>query len=235
MELTGLVLALLLNTCTHMYAEQANASLTVFPNRSQLFKYESLSLSCNENRMSSPWKVKAKTVRGDSECGHDWGFLQASSCIINEAYQWHSGVYWCESTTGERSPAANITVTENDVILESPVSPVMEGEAVTLRCTTQSNSSKPQASIFMRNRSAVGAAITGQMTIPAVSKSDEGLYMCKMSEFGASTESWLTVRERATKREADGRLPGGFTGDVTQAQRDKETTNLNEDQMEEIL
>ncbi len=83
---------------------------------------------------------------------------------------------------------------ENDVILESPVFPVTEGESVTLHCTTQRNSSNPRASIFMKDRSAVGAAITGQMTIPAVSKSDEGLYMCMITEVGGSTESWLTVR-----------------------------------------
>lgn len=80
------------------------------------------------------------------------------------------------------------------MILESPVFPVMEGESVTLRCTTQSNSSDQQVSIFLRNRSFISAAVTGQMIIPAVSKADEGLYMCKVTEMGASAESWLTVR-----------------------------------------
>lgn len=46
----------------------------------------------------------------------------------------------------------------------------------------------------MKDRSPVGSAITGGMTIPAVSSSDEGLYMCVITEVGASTESWLTVR-----------------------------------------
>lgn len=45
----------------------------------------------------------------------------------------------------------------------------------------------------MKDRSPVGAAITGQMTISAVSTSDEGLYMCVITEIGASAESWLTV------------------------------------------
>ncbi|XP_035531122.1 uncharacterized protein LOC118338056 [Morone saxatilis] len=203
MEFTGLLLTL--------------SSLTVSPNRSQFFKYESLSLSCEENRNSSGWRVKAKTERGVSECGRDWGSLRVSSCILNEAYSWNSGVYWCESTSGEKTPAANITVTENNVILESPVFPVLEGESVTLRCTAQSNSSILQPSIFMKGRSAVGAGITGQMTIPAVSKSDEGLYMCMITDVGASAESWLTVRERTKKRQEAGRPSGGFTGGVTEA------------------
>ncbi|KAK2899576.1 low affinity immunoglobulin gamma Fc region receptor II-like [Channa argus] len=194
MKFTALLLILLLDLCTHTCSEQVYASLTVDPDRSQFFKYESLSLNCDQNRKTSGWTVKAKTVRGVSECGHDWGSLQSSSCIIHEAYQWNSGVYWCESTSGETSPAANITVTDHSVILESPVSPVMEGDSVTLRCTTQSNSSATRASIFMKSRSPVGAAITGYMTIPVVSKSSEGLYMCVVTDIGASAESWLTVR-----------------------------------------
>ncbi|XP_078020112.1 low affinity immunoglobulin gamma Fc region receptor II-like isoform X7 [Epinephelus lanceolatus] len=177
MALTGFLLAL--------------STLSVSPNRPQIFKYETFTLSCE---MSSVWRVKAKTVRGVSECGRDWGKLEASTCVIKEAYHWNSGEYWCESTSGERSPAANITVTDSNVALESPVFPVTEGQSVTLRCRTQSNSSDQQASIFRKNRSVVGAAITGQMTIPAVSKSDEGLYMCMIPDVGESAESWLFVR-----------------------------------------
>ncbi|XP_068569876.1 uncharacterized protein [Cebidichthys violaceus] len=192
-------------------------SITVSPKKSQFLKYESLSLSCGGDRKSPVWRVKAKTVRGVSECGRDWGYLQASTCIINEAYSWNSGEYWCESATGETTPAANISITDSNVILESPVFPVTEGESVTLRCTTQSNSSNLRASIFMKDRSLVGAAVTGQMTIPAVSKSDGGLYMCVIAEVGASTESWLTVTEGATEREEAGRPSEGLTGNVTEA------------------
>ena len=46
----------------------------------------------------------------------------------------------------------------------------------------------------MKDRNPVGAAITGEMTVPAVSKSDEGLYMCVITDVGASAESWLAVR-----------------------------------------
>ncbi|XP_073330884.1 low affinity immunoglobulin gamma Fc region receptor II-like isoform X2 [Pagrus major] len=202
MEFTGLLLTL--------------SSLAVSPDRSQFFKYESLSLSCEDDRNSSRWRVKAKTVRGVSECGRDWGSVQGSTCLINEAYSWNSGVYWCESTSGETSPAANITVTENNVILESPVFPVTEGESVTLRCSTRSNSSDLRASVFMKDRSPVEAAITGQMTVPAVSKSDEGLYMCVINGVGASTESWLAVRERVTEEKEAARPTHGFTGNVTE-------------------
>lgn len=192
MEFTVLPLILLLNCriCTG----HAKVSLTVSPNRSQFFKYESVSLGCDEEGPSTGWRVRAKTVRGDTKCGDDWGFLNASSCFIKEVYKWNSGVYWCESTSGERGMAANITVTEAAVILESPVLPVMEGEAVTLRCTALRSSSNLKASVFFKDGSPISAVITGEMTIPAVSRSDEGLYMCQITDLGNSPESWLIVR-----------------------------------------
>ncbi|XP_041635000.1 low affinity immunoglobulin gamma Fc region receptor II-like [Cheilinus undulatus] len=203
MELTGFLLTL--------------TSLTVSPDRCQFFKYESLSLSCEENRKPSTWRVNAETERGVSECGQDWGSVETSVCVITEAYQWNSGEYWCESQSGERSPALNITITDNSVILESPVLPVMEGESVTLRCTTQRNSSSPLVSVFMKDRSPVGASITGQVTLPTVSKSDEGLNMCVINDVGTSAESWISVRERATEEEKEQKLSDGFTTNGTVA------------------
>ncbi|GLD46019.1 low affinity immunoglobulin gamma Fc region receptor II-like protein [Lates japonicus] len=120
MEFTGFLFTLLFSSCTYMFG-RVHASLTVFPYRSQLFKYESFSLSCDESRKSSGWTVKARTVRGLSECGQDWGSLQESSCVINEAYSWHSGVYWCESTAGERSPAVNISITDAPDAPDAPL------------------------------------------------------------------------------------------------------------------
>ncbi|XP_059210482.1 uncharacterized protein LOC131989306 [Centropristis striata] len=230
------------------FRQEKFTSLTVSPDRSQFFKYESLSLSCDGDTESSAWKVKAKTVRGVSECGRDWGDLKASTCIINGAFSWNTGEYWCESTSGETSPAANITITgkftspstgesnqtlilplentlnnsalwfffcflkillhfkDSNVILESPVFPVPEGEPVTLRCTAQSNSSNLRTSTFLKDRAAVGAAVTGQITIPAVSKSDEGFYMC-VRDVGASAESWLAVRQNTEENNGPGSPP----------------------------
>ena len=79
------------------------------------------------------------------------------------------------------------------VILESPVLPVNEGEAVTLRCRYQTTPSDLRAD-FYKDGSVVRTGAAGEMTIPAVSTSDEGLYRCTNSELGQSPESWLTVR-----------------------------------------
>ncbi|XP_064788920.1 Fc receptor-like protein 5 [Oncorhynchus masou masou] len=167
------------------------ASLSVSPDRSQFFKFESVSLSCEVQGNSAGWRVVRNTSRGIlSECNTDWGKQQGSSCNVSLITS-HSGVYWCESGSGEHSNAVNITVHAGAVILESPALPVTEGDSVTLRCRYQGTPSDLTAG-FYKDGSLIRAETTGEMTIPAVSKSDEGLYKCTNSE-GASPESWMTV------------------------------------------
>lgn len=103
--------------------------------------------------------------------------------------------------------------TDYSLILESPVHALMEGESLTLRCFDElqhhlykyRNASGDEfeyqyilqngsvtfykdGSLIPRNESA------GEITIPAVSKSDEGFYMCAHPALGNSTWSWVTVR-----------------------------------------
>uniref|UniRef100_A0A4W5KYW5 Ig-like domain-containing protein n=1 Tax=Hucho hucho TaxID=62062 RepID=A0A4W5KYW5_9TELE len=84
-----------------------------------------------------------------------------------------------------------ILYTAGAVFLESPALPVTEGDSVTLRCRYQGTPSNFTA-VFYKDRSLIRTETTGEMTIPAVSKSDEGLYKCTNSE-GESPESWITV------------------------------------------
>uniref|UniRef100_A0A673WA43 Ig-like domain-containing protein n=1 Tax=Salmo trutta TaxID=8032 RepID=A0A673WA43_SALTR len=167
------------------------ASLSVSPDRSQFFKYESVSLSCEVQGNSTGWRVVRNPERGNhTECNTDWGTPQGSSCIVSLISS-DSGVYWCESGSGEHSNAVNITVPAGAVILESPVLPVTGGDSVTLRCRYQGTPSDLTA-VFYKDGSLIRTETTGEMTIPAVSKSDEGLYKCYNSE-GESPESWMTV------------------------------------------
>ncbi|XP_071234944.1 low affinity immunoglobulin gamma Fc region receptor II-like [Salvelinus alpinus] len=169
------------------------ASLSVSPDRSQFFEYESVSLSCEVQGNSTGWRVVRNTSRGIlSECNTDWGKQRGSSCTVSLTPS-DSGVYWCESGSGEHSNAVNITVHDGAVILESPVLPVTEGDSVTLRCRYQETPSDHTA-VFYKDGSLIRAETTGEMTIPAVSKSDEGLYKCTNSE-GKSPESWMTVTD----------------------------------------
>ncbi|XP_055756986.1 basement membrane-specific heparan sulfate proteoglycan core protein-like [Salvelinus fontinalis] len=172
---------------------QPSVSLTVNPNRTQHFRSKSLSLSCEEKGNSTGWRLMRYTERGvESGCVSNWGSITGSTCTISYTYTWYSGVFWCESGSGEYSNAVNITVNDGDVILESPVHPVTERDSVTLCCKYRTIRSNFKAD-FYKDGVLIKNETTGEMTIPTVSKSDEGFYKCKSGE-GESPDSWVTVR-----------------------------------------
>ncbi|XP_045073636.1 high affinity immunoglobulin gamma Fc receptor I-like, partial [Coregonus clupeaformis] len=173
---------------------QPSVSLRISPNTTQHFTSKSLSLSCEEKGNSTGWRLMSYRERGvESGCGSNWGSTTGSTCTISYTYTWSSGVFWCESGSGEYSNAVNITVNAGDVILESPVHPVTEGDFVTLSCKYRKVSSNFKAD-FYKDGVLIKNETTGEMTIPTVSKSDEGFYKCKSGQ-GESPESWVTVRE----------------------------------------
>nr|XP_046236149.1 Fc receptor-like protein 5 isoform X2 [Scatophagus argus] len=168
--------------------------LRVSPDRSQFFRYDFISLSCEDQLNSTGWKVKRKTAAGGvMPCSSSWGSASSgSTCIIRNAYPSDSGLYWCQSGDGEKSNGVNITITDRTVILESPALPVSEGAAVVLRCKAEAKSSDHRFN-FYKNDRAISTNSTGQMTIHSASKADEGLYKCSISGGGESLSSWLAV------------------------------------------
>ncbi|XP_010782655.1 uncharacterized protein isoform X2 [Notothenia coriiceps] len=85
-----------------------------------------------------------------------WGTMTGSTCTITRS--WLSGVFWCESETGQFSNAVNITMENYDIILNDD---------------------------------------RRELTISAVSKSDEGFYKCKRRDSAdgwTSPESWFSVK-----------------------------------------
>ncbi|XP_030287148.1 Fc receptor-like protein 5 isoform X2 [Sparus aurata] len=182
----------LLSGCTHQ------ASLKISPHRSQLFEGESVSLRCEEDDSSDGWTVRRNTTKtGETrtQCGPDWGKQSSSSCTISYMDPLDSGVYWCESTGGAASSSINITVTGGAVILQSPVLPVMEGDDVTLTCTTKTSN---LSAAFYKDGSFIRTEPTGHMTLHHVSRSDEGLYKCNTISDGESPPSWISVTGKPT-------------------------------------
>ncbi|XP_061566087.1 low affinity immunoglobulin gamma Fc region receptor II-b-like isoform X2 [Cololabis saira] len=172
------------------------ASLRVHPVRSQFFQYESFSLVCEQQGSpAEDWRVKRSTAfHQEEDCPPPPSRGHGPNCSIDDLYFSDSGVYWCESAAGRCSNTINITVTRGSVILEGPVHPVDEGEAVTLRCRTRAPSSN--LTYFYKDDLLVGNSTSGNLTIRRVSPSDEGLYKCSVAGLGPSPSSWLAVRGR---------------------------------------
>ncbi|KAI4874837.1 hypothetical protein NFI96_018725 [Prochilodus magdalenae] len=157
-------------------------SLIISPSRSQHFSGHSLSLSCEGQSDSTGWRVRRYTHSGEvSDCSSVTG----STCNISSLYTSHTGVYWCQSESGGGSDPLNITVhsesillllfTNNgDVILDSPVHPVTEGDSLTLRCLYRSTKPSDLTADFYRDGSLLQTQTTGEMIIRTVSKSDAG-------------------------------------------------------------
>ncbi|XP_051756744.1 basement membrane-specific heparan sulfate proteoglycan core protein-like isoform X5 [Ctenopharyngodon idella] len=167
----------------------ASVSLVINPSRSQHFSSDSLSLSCEDQSNSAGWTVRRYTDKDTKNCSTQTG----SACVIESLSTSDTGVYWCQSESGEKRHPQNITVHDGEVILVSSVDPVIEGETLTLHCLHRSTNSSILSADFYKDGSLVQNQTTGEMSITTVSKSHEGFYYCK-TERGQSLHSWISVR-----------------------------------------
>ncbi|XP_039902160.1 obscurin-like [Simochromis diagramma] len=164
------------------------ASLTVSPDRVQHFTSDSVSLTCEGN--FTEWRVRKFSEDGRlSDCRR----MTGSTCNFKTSKS-DTGVYWCESGSGEFSSAVNITV-QNDgnvPILVSPVHPVTEGASVNLSCSLKTQKILSNV-FFYHNDKLIQNDPRGELKISAVSKSDEGFYKCQYSG-RESAQSWMSVK-----------------------------------------
>uniref|UniRef100_A0A8C1LEK3 Ig-like domain-containing protein n=1 Tax=Cyprinus carpio TaxID=7962 RepID=A0A8C1LEK3_CYPCA len=169
-------------------------SLVISPSRTQHFTFVSLSLSCEDQSNSDRWRVRRYTENEQWEdCSSLlWASQTGSTCTFIFTFTSNTGVYWCQSESGENYHPVNITV-HYDVILESPVHPVTEGDTLTLRCLYKFTTPQNLRADFYKAGSLLQNQTT-EMIISNVSKSHEGFYYCKHSERGESPKSWISVR-----------------------------------------
>ncbi|XP_076828114.1 Fc receptor-like protein 5 isoform X2 [Brachyhypopomus gauderio] len=86
-------------------------SLVISPNRSKHSSGDSLSLSCEDQRGSTGWRVRRYTDIGRvSDCSSGWGSVTGSTCTISSLSTSHTGVYWCQSESGGTSNPSKIQV-----------------------------------------------------------------------------------------------------------------------------
>ncbi|KAI5085127.1 Fc receptor-like protein 5, partial [Silurus meridionalis] len=189
--------------CTYIYlcffcveGESPPVSLIISPSRTQHFTRDSLSLSCEDQSNSTGWTVRRYTdSEGVLDCSQ-WGSVTVSTCKFSLLYTFYTGVYWCESESGENSNPVNITVhgESSCSVFTSSVHPVTEGHPLTLHCLYRNTNPSNLRADFYKDGSVVQNQTTGEMIIHKVSKSDEGFYHCKHPERGESQRSWISVR-----------------------------------------
>ncbi|XP_053537697.1 high affinity immunoglobulin gamma Fc receptor I [Ictalurus punctatus] len=90
--------------------ESPPVSLIINPNRTQHFNDDSLSVSCEDQSDSTGLTMRRYTQKlGVSVCTQ-LGSVTGSTCNISSLSTSDTGVYWCESESGENSNPVNITV-----------------------------------------------------------------------------------------------------------------------------
>ncbi|XP_042072217.1 uncharacterized protein LOC121812972 [Haplochromis burtoni] len=190
------------------YSKISCSSFSIIPSRLQLFEYESVSFTCEGFNISAGWKVR-NTQQILSKCSNN---TVTRTCGIKYAFATDSGKYWCESGA-ERSNTVSITVTAGAVILESPVRPVMEGDAVTLHCRNKTEKQDSNFTAdFYKDSLPMGTSYGGKLEIQNVSTSHEGFYKCKIQGVGESAGSWLAIRRKSNAE--DGRAGLYFDQDT---------------------
>uniref|UniRef100_I3ITU2 Ig-like domain-containing protein n=1 Tax=Oreochromis niloticus TaxID=8128 RepID=I3ITU2_ORENI len=187
-----------------MMVSYVSAMLSIHPDRSQFFWYDTITLSCEGTDNSGNWTLKRNTsIQTAESCISGWGVSNQTSCTIMDTYASDTGIYWCESDRGECSETINITVTYG-VILESPALPVTEDETVTLFCYYKYDEESSATSNFSANFYKDGHLIStqpaGNLTFSAVSLSDEGFYKCEHPTKGQSAQSWMAVKSKGGLR-----------------------------------
>ncbi|MGH0125226.1 UNVERIFIED_CONTAM: hypothetical protein FKN15_058915 [Acipenser sinensis] len=180
------------------------AVLTMQPAWSQIFPGETVTLSCEVERGSAGWRFKQyRNGREEAGCSKQYSSRYGYSCTISTAQYHHSGVYWCESASGqERSNAVTLTVSNEWGILQTPPLPVFEGDSLTLRCRVRTGYSAVRIVFYKDNKELQSRAGT-RLSVDRVSKSDEGSYKCRVwrsmrrSLYSSdSAEVRVSVRER---------------------------------------
>ncbi|XP_039899198.1 uncharacterized protein LOC120740783 isoform X2 [Simochromis diagramma] len=167
-------------------------SLSVSPNLQQVFSGSSpVSLSCDDG-----WTVRRTRGNQTDECGAaaDFTRLDESLCV-QDFKTTFTAIYWCETSSGQKSDDVTISVSEKGVILEIPALPVTKGSNLTLRCRLSTGDTVAAYFFYSGRRLVSGHK---EHTISNVQQSNEGFYWCATDLSGSSAHSYLRVRDPPT-------------------------------------
>ena len=89
------------------------ARLVIRPNRTFMYESQFFSMSCEAEDNSTGWTLrwyreKESDGEEESDCPAGWTSKDRSTCSANYLYTKDTGVYWCESESGQHSNAVEI-------------------------------------------------------------------------------------------------------------------------------
>ncbi|MBN3291652.1 SN protein, partial [Polypterus senegalus] len=173
--------------------EHPEVSFLQWPTWTVLFAGEKLTLNCRVNGDPQIKKFRwfmatANHLRRNLSCENIPG------CSITFSDKNQSGLYWCETESGEkRSKAVSFTVTADMVALQTPPLPLTEGDDVTLECRTRYPTSH-MTKVYHEDQE-----MQPSVWYTRVKKEHEGRYKCvvfsRQTLVASSEEVNITVRD----------------------------------------
>ncbi|XP_063295901.1 Fc receptor-like protein 3 isoform X2 [Pelobates fuscus] len=162
------------------------------PNVGKIFIKESITLYC---KVDSTYRQSQR---------YSWykdnKFIKNSQSFIttNSARSEHSGDYSCKFADSDMSDSLRLVVSDGYVILQSPATPVYEGDNLTLRCRHRKGT--PETTTFYKGGNILSLQ-TDYLNLESVDKTATGTYSCeKYIAFTFSKEkyedsTYITVRD----------------------------------------
>uniref|UniRef100_A0A087YIG0 Ig-like domain-containing protein n=1 Tax=Poecilia formosa TaxID=48698 RepID=A0A087YIG0_POEFO len=174
----------------------SEVSLIVMPDLQQFFSGQSVSLSCVEDGQTADgWIVKRTKGTLSETCGasgSDFGVFKDSSCVL-DLLSSYTGVYWCETSAGQRSDHINITVNQKEgmvfCLVMLPIGPA--SNCVSIAKGPDIEKHRINAAYFYRKSHIIGDGVKSQKAIiHRVQQSNEGSYWCSTDTSGSSPHSY---------------------------------------------
>ncbi|XP_058874368.1 immunoglobulin superfamily member 1-like [Acipenser ruthenus] len=191
--------------------ELPQTTLTLEPPFPEIFTGETVTLRCGVEGGSAGWKYLWYKDSEDTPVPQTAGrSITDDSYTITAAAVSDQGQYWCRGQRGDqplysqRSDPVKLNITDQWVILQTPLQPVIEGDCLTLRCRVRTNYTFTRI-VFFKDNEEIQSQNNTELSVDRVSKSDEGSYKCR-AMWNSSTYSGDSAEVRVSVRELFSRV-----------------------------
>ncbi|XP_066842139.1 Fc receptor-like protein 4 isoform X1 [Anser cygnoides] len=155
--------------------------LTLDPPWTPLFEGQMVTLTCGtpDEHVPTVWRIDGKSRRN-----------RASRL---QHYLWSTGrsSFQCQRPGSEFSLPIELSVSDDSVVLQAPVQPVLEGDALVLRCRGWRDRRLSSASFFHNGVLLRGGGQEGNLLLAPAQRHHSGRYHCTVHTFLRTVESKL--------------------------------------------